>query len=509
MPQGPHGKSFPTIGYAGWAMFAASQHKEGLEADRLAVLEPRAISTGRSSCGVIPTHKGADKDPFFATEQFKGWFAELNDPRWVPTVMPTYLEEFGYFADVVAIQGGQEALLGKRTAADVAGEWATYLGDAQKKCWPPAEPIARRHPGPILARAGAAVRCPCSSSPTLCRAGADPDRPGDDPAADRRHRLFLPNMQLLNPFKTGWVGLQHFRELLHDPVFWHALLNTLWWTVALAGVPVPARAGPGPAARAAVPRPRARPGAGVPALGGAELPLRPDLGLAVQPGHRPAAALAVRARAAGRRRTTSWPIPHIAMWGPIIANVWWGIPFFAITLLAALQAIPRELYEAAAIDGAGALAAASGTSPCPSWRPTIAITVLLRTDLDRQLRRPDRRHDRRRAGRHAPRSSPATSSPPPSSGSTSAMPRPSSLALLLLLLLYAAVLIATAPQPDRSTDVSRGAMRLLGGTARYAGDPGLCARSRCSRCSGWSRSRSPRTSCSTARASACGRRRRR
>ena len=28
MPLGPHGKSFPTIGYAGWSMFAASQHKE-------------------------------------------------------------------------------------------------------------------------------------------------------------------------------------------------------------------------------------------------------------------------------------------------------------------------------------------------------------------------------------------------------------------------------------------------------------------------------------------------
>ena len=65
---------------------------------------------------MIPTHKGADQDPFFATEQYKGWFTELNDPRWVLTAMPTYLEEFGYFADVVSIQGGQEALLGKRTA---------------------------------------------------------------------------------------------------------------------------------------------------------------------------------------------------------------------------------------------------------------------------------------------------------------------------------------------------------------------------------------------------------
>ena len=28
MPVGPSGKSFPTIGYAGWAMFSASQHKD-------------------------------------------------------------------------------------------------------------------------------------------------------------------------------------------------------------------------------------------------------------------------------------------------------------------------------------------------------------------------------------------------------------------------------------------------------------------------------------------------
>jgi multiple sugar transport system permease protein len=37
----------------------------------------------------------------------------------------------------------------------------------------------------------------------------------------------------------------------------------------------------------------------------------------------------------------------------IIANIWRGIPFVAITLLAGLQTIPQSLYEAATIDGAG------------------------------------------------------------------------------------------------------------------------------------------------------------
>jgi multiple sugar transport system permease protein len=41
-----------------------------------------------------------------------------------------------------------------------------------------------------------------------------------------------------------------------------------------------------------------------------------------------------------------------AMTAIIIANVWRGLPFYAITLLAGLQTISQELYEAAAIDGA-------------------------------------------------------------------------------------------------------------------------------------------------------------
>ena len=38
----------------------------------------------------------------------------------------------------------------------------------------------------------------------------------------------------------------------------------------------------------------------------------------------------------------------------ISVNIWRGTPFFAIGLLAGLQTIPQDLYEAAAIDGAGA-----------------------------------------------------------------------------------------------------------------------------------------------------------
>src|SRR5436305_8644842 len=44
--------------------------------------------------------------------------------------------------------------------------------------------------------------------------------------------------------------------------------------------------------------------------------------------------------------------PDLAMISVIIVNIWRGVPFFAITLLAGLQTISPELHEAAAIDGA-------------------------------------------------------------------------------------------------------------------------------------------------------------
>ncbi len=45
--------------------------------------------------------------------------------------------------------------------------------------------------------------------------------------------------------------------------------------------------------------------------------------------------------------------PILAMGALIIANIWRGVPFFAVSILAGLQAVPQELHEAAAIDGAG------------------------------------------------------------------------------------------------------------------------------------------------------------
>jgi multiple sugar transport system permease protein len=62
----------------------------------------------------------------------------------------------------------------------------------------------------------------------------------------------------------------------------------------------------------------------------------------------------------------------------IVTNMWKGFPFFAVMLLAAMQTIPSELYEAATIDGASAVRSFFDIT-IPSIRPTILITTLLGT----------------------------------------------------------------------------------------------------------------------------------
>jgi multiple sugar transport system permease protein len=54
--------------------------------------------------------------------------------------------------------------------------------------------------------------------------------------------------------------------------------------------------------------------------------------------------------------TISWlSDPHLAMISVIVVVIWQGTPFFTMSFLAGLQAIPKELYEAAEIDGASVL----------------------------------------------------------------------------------------------------------------------------------------------------------
>jgi multiple sugar transport system permease protein len=70
--------------------------------------------------------------------------------------------------------------------------------------------------------------------------------------------------------------------------------------------------------------------------------------------------------------------PRLAMSSLIVVNTWRGIPFFAISLLAGLQTVAHELYEAAAIDGAGPIQRFRYVT-LPGIRPVMLIVVLFST----------------------------------------------------------------------------------------------------------------------------------
>jgi multiple sugar transport system permease protein len=70
--------------------------------------------------------------------------------------------------------------------------------------------------------------------------------------------------------------------------------------------------------------------------------------------------------------------PDKALWSVIIAVTWQGTPFYTMMLLAGLQAIPSEQYEAAALDGAGPFQRFRDIT-LPGLVPAITITVLLST----------------------------------------------------------------------------------------------------------------------------------
>ncbi len=69
--------------------------------------------------------------------------------------------------------------------------------------------------------------------------------------------------------------------------------------------------------------------------------------------------------------------PDTAFAALVLADVWKTTPFIAILVLAGLQTIPTQLYEAAAIDGAGRVGQFFRIT-LPLLRPTIFVAVLFR-----------------------------------------------------------------------------------------------------------------------------------
>lgn len=69
--------------------------------------------------------------------------------------------------------------------------------------------------------------------------------------------------------------------------------------------------------------------------------------------------------------------PKLAMVAVIVANIWYGVTFFAIMILAALQSVPDDMLEAASLDGAGK-ARQLFSIIIPYISMTLFLTILLR-----------------------------------------------------------------------------------------------------------------------------------
>ncbi|MEZ4675418.1 MAG: sugar ABC transporter permease [Caldilineaceae bacterium] len=70
--------------------------------------------------------------------------------------------------------------------------------------------------------------------------------------------------------------------------------------------------------------------------------------------------------------------PGMAIALLIFVMVWKGYPFYALTFLAGMQTIPKDLYDAAAIDGAGRLASFRYVT-LPGLRQIMGVVILLST----------------------------------------------------------------------------------------------------------------------------------
>ncbi len=70
--------------------------------------------------------------------------------------------------------------------------------------------------------------------------------------------------------------------------------------------------------------------------------------------------------------------PELTIWAMVAAEIWKTTPFMALLLLAGLQLIPHELYEAAALDGASRWQSFWRVT-LPVLKPTILVALLFRT----------------------------------------------------------------------------------------------------------------------------------
>ncbi|WP_443623241.1 carbohydrate ABC transporter permease [Azospirillum argentinense] len=173
------------------------------------------------------------------------------------------------------------------------------------------------------------------------------------------------------------VGLDNYLWLMHDPVWWRAVWNTLVFTVVSVGIETALGLGialilnahlPGRGLlRAAVLIPWA-----IPTVVSAQMWgwMFHDLYGVVN-----AILMGIGLIAEPRAWTAD---PDLALPVVIAVDVWKSTPFMALLILAALQMLPRDLYEAARVDGVRPVKVFFRIT-LPLIRPALMVAVLFRT----------------------------------------------------------------------------------------------------------------------------------
>jgi multiple sugar transport system permease protein len=188
--------------------------------------------------------------------------------------------------------------------------------------------------------------------------------------------ISLQDVRLNRPDRTGFIGITHYLDLLKDRVFLRALGNTLVWVVNgiasqfLLGL-VAALALNRPLrgmklARILVVVPWILPTV----VAGNVWALMLDSRLGVINDVLVKIGILSQYKAWFADPNTAFPMVQLVA-------LWQGFPFFTLLLLAGLQGIPDDLYEAAAVDGANRWYQFIHIT-LPSLRPIIVAVVVLR-----------------------------------------------------------------------------------------------------------------------------------
>ncbi|MEU0276764.1 sugar ABC transporter permease, partial [Streptomyces sp. NPDC006307] len=160
----------------------------------------------------------------------------------------------------------------------------------------------------------------------------------------------LQHYNVTKPWKNGFAGLDNFTRIFtEDPLFWSTLGFSAKWVVVQVGLQLALglvlallvnQTFVGRAfARALVFSPWAVSGVLTTTIW--MLLYNPSTGLS-----RYLADAGI-----GAYGTSVLSDTGTVFWAAVLAELWRGVPFFAILILADLQSIPRDLYEAASVDG--------------------------------------------------------------------------------------------------------------------------------------------------------------